>query len=266
MSGPLVTFLSDYGRRDSFVGLCHAVIAGIAPAARVIDITHDVAPQDVRHGATLLADCMPWLPPAVHLAVVDPGVGTTRRPVIVDAGGTLLVGPDNGLLWPAVQALGGPTAVFQLPVPAGTPRTFHGRDVFAPAAARLASGADPAELAAPLDPAGLVALRLPVADLGEEGIHADVLAVDRFGNLQLTARVSLAETAGWQPGARLLVGVGRTALSATLVETFAEVAPGEVAVLADAFGRLQVAVNRGSAAELLSARAGDPLRIRPRIG
>lgn len=254
----LITFLTDYGLVDPFVGLCHAVLAYRAPHARVVDLTHAIGPQDVRHGAVVLADCIPHLQPAVHLAIVDPGVGTQRRPVVVAAGGALLVGPDNGLLWPAVQRLGGASGAFEIRDRAPGPwRTFDGRDVFAPTAARLASGAPPEALGPPVPTDALTQLRLPTARTSAGRIEAEVLLADRFGNLQLAATTADLDDAGLKPGAAVVVNARR----AVCVRAFAEVAEGELGLLPDAFGRLQLAVNRGSAARALGLAVGEVAAI-----
>lgn len=250
----VVTFLTDYGLADVFVGLCHAALVTGAPHARVVDLTHAIARQDVCHGAGVLADCMPFLPPAVHLAVVDPGVGTVRRPVVVAAGDALLVGPDNGLLWPAAERLGGAAAAWGIAVAQARPAvTFDGRDVFAPAAARLAAGADPDAVGPRLGVEALHRLTLPEATVAAGVLQAEVVHADAFGNVQLSARAADLEAAGLPPGAGLIVA-GRPA---TRCETFADVAGGDLAVLPDAFGRVQVAVNRGSAAVALGLSPGD---------
>lgn len=262
----IVAFLSDYGLHDPFVGLCHAVMAALAPGIRVVDLSHAVEPQAVRQGALLLADCLPWLPPpVVLLAVVDPGVGTDRRGVVV-AGGAgegrrLLVGPDNGLLLPAARAAGGVTGAWSLPPASGSARTFDGRDVFAPAAARLGSGAAPEAVGTPIDPEGLAALDLPAAQVSAGTVRAQVGHVDRFGNVQLIARPGELEVAGLAPGTPVSVTAGVTTVAGTLAEVFADVPVGQVAVLPDAFGRVQVAVNQGSAARRLGAGPGDTVVV-----
>jgi S-adenosyl-L-methionine hydrolase (adenosine-forming) len=244
----LVTFLSDYGLADPFVGLCHALLAYRAPHTRVVDLTHGIRPQDVRHGAIVLADCVDHLPPAVHLAVVDPGVGTGRRPIVIAAGNVLLVGPDNGLLWPAAARLDGPAGAWVITTrSAGPSRTFDGRDVFAPAAARLASGEDPDTVGLPVAVDTLFKLHLPTANVAAGRIESEVLLTDRFGNLQLSATTADLDAAGLAPSMRLEVQ-GRPA---TCCSTFAEIPQGELGLLPDAFGRLQLAVDRGSAAQVL---------------
>jgi hypothetical protein len=260
-----VAFLSDYGLTDPFVGICHGVIARITPSARVIDLSHGVPPQDVRAGAVQLADSVAYLPPAVMLAVVDPGVGTSRRGVVLvcGAGGALLVGPDNGLLWPAAEALGGVRSVFVLDNPAYqlTPlsRTFHGRDVFAPAAAYLAGGLPAERLGSRVDADGLVRLVLPGPVPREDGLDATVLLVDRFGNLSLDARPA---DLGAALGATVELRGGAGRWTATVAATFAEAAPAELALIEDASGRLAVAVNQGRAVDRLDAVPGTVLSVR----
>ncbi|HET8975654.1 MAG TPA: SAM-dependent chlorinase/fluorinase, partial [Solirubrobacterales bacterium] len=186
-----ITFLSDYGEEDEFAGVCRAVITQIAPDAPLVDLTHGVGRQGIRQGALALANALPFCPPGVHLAVVDPGVGTARRPVAVTTmqEGRFLVGPDNGLLWPAIERFGGAARAIDLsrspfrlePVSA----TFHGRDLFAPVAAHLAIGARLDEAGEKFEPAELTRLELPqpVVEGGRAVAHA--LYVDRFGNVTL---------------------------------------------------------------------------------
>src|SRR5215469_9789506 len=185
-----ISFLTDYGLEDGFVAACHGGAARIAPAARIIDITHLVQPGDVRRGAAVLAQTVGYLPPAVHVAVVDPGVGTARRAVAVAAGGSILVGPDNGLLSWSVGALGGARAAVQLtngelwlhPVSA----TFHGRDIFMPVAAHLAAGLELGQAGEEISVADLVALPAPTSRLHNGAAEGEVMSIDRFGNVQLS--------------------------------------------------------------------------------
>src|SRR5207302_5834762 len=185
-----ITFLTDFGLRDDFVGTCHGVIKRIAPDVEIIDITHGLEPGRVLQGALVLANALPYMPVGVHLAVVDPGVGGSRRALALrDADGRLYVGPDNGLLVPAAERLGGIAEAYELANPAyaleSVSRTFHGRDLFSPAAAHLALGVDPAELGPPIDPGALAHIDLPQPDVGANRIRATILYVDRFGNVQL---------------------------------------------------------------------------------
>jgi S-adenosylmethionine hydrolase len=249
-----VSFTTDYGLADGFVATVKGVIAGIAPDVTVIDVTHQVPAQDVRRGAAVLAQTAPWLPPAVHLAVVDPGVGTRRRGIAVVAARGVLVGPDNGLLLAAADALGGTTAAYELADPAyrlaEVSATFHGRDVFAPAAAHLCLGLDPARLGPPVaDP---VRLPPPIVHIGPGEVRAEVLSVDGFGNVQLAA----TDLAGLSGPVRVEGG------PATVGRTFADVPDGELVVLADSAGHVAIAVNRGSAAARLGVEPGDVVEIR----
>jgi S-adenosyl-L-methionine hydrolase (adenosine-forming) len=267
---PIVTFLSDYGLTDNFVGICHGVIARICPDARVIDITHGVPRHDVRAGAVLLAESLPYVPAGVHLAVVDPDVGAQRRAVALECGdGRRLVGPDNGLLWLAADASGGVVQAtdiagsrFRLaPVSA----TFHGRDIFAPVAAQLAAGTPLGETGDPLDPDELVTLTLPGPRHDGGGLVAHVRYVDRFGNVQLNARhVDLADSGlrlGRPVSMRLADG---SVQAAQYVRTFSDAPPGELLVYEDASQRLAVAVAHGDAAQTLGVAVDDELELRPR--
>src|ERR671936_2350850 len=200
-----VTFLSDFGLEDGFVGTCHGVIKLIAPEVQIIDLTHGIPPQNVLHGALVLAKTLEYVPPGVHLAVVDPGVGGARRPLALEDGeGRLYVGPDNGLLVPAAEAGGGIAAAHELANPRyalqPVSRTFHGRDLFAPAAAHLALGVPPAELGPPLDLEVLVRLSVPEPEVVPPRVGATALAVDRFGNVQLNLAPDALGRAGAQPG------------------------------------------------------------------
>lgn len=265
-----ITFLSDYGLADEFAGVCRAVIAGIAPGARVLDITHGIAPHDVRHAATVLANALPYAPAGIHLAVVDPGVGSPRRALAVRVADAdrVLVGPDNGLLWPAIVRFGGAAAAVDIsrsparlePVSA----TFHGRDIFAPVAARLALGAEPAELGDEIATDSLVELELPGPTI-EPGarLRATVGGLDRFGNAALIASAEQADEAGLKPGRPLTVEAGAGTWEAVYARTFADVAEGELIAYLDSDARLALAVNRGSAAQRLGLRAGDEVTLRP---
>ena len=249
-----VSLTTDYGTLDGFVAAVKGVIAGIAPDVTVIDVTHQVPAQDVRRGAAVLAQTAPWLPPAVHLAVVDPGVGTQRRGLAVVAARGVLVGPDNGLLVPAADALGGMTAAYELVDPAyrlaDVSATFHGRDVFAPAAAHLCLGLDPARFGPPVTDA--VRLPEPTVHIGQSEVRAEVLSVDGFGNVQLAA-TELGGLAG---------AVQVQGRPATVGRTFADVPAGELVVLPDSAGHVAVAVNRGNAAAWLGLEPGDIVEIR----
>jgi S-adenosylmethionine hydrolase len=247
-----ITFLSDYGRTDEFVGVVHSVIRAIEPGATVVDLTHDIAPYDVRAGGLALARSVGYLCPGVVLAVVDPGVGTDRRAVAVEVGDgmSVLVGPDNGLLAPAVAMCGGASRAvhltnpeYQLPAPGAT---FAGRDVFGPAAAHLAAGVALTDLGDEIDPIGLLPGMLPVSHLDDEGLHAEVLWVDRFGNAQLN--VDPDEIAGW--GDRVRLQAGDLDRSARVCGTYGDLGTGEIGLVVDSSGLVSVVVQQGSAAAL----------------
>lgn len=260
-----ITFTSDYGLEDHFVGVCHGVMARVAPRARVIDVSHGVGAQDVRQGALVLAQAMPYLPRAVHLAVVDPGVGSGRGMVAVEAGGELLVGPDNGLLVWAAEALGGVGRVHALQEPAyrlaAVSATFHGRDVFAPAAAHLAAGVEPGALGPELDPGGLVRLERAGARVDGDRVGTSVVAVDHFGNLALDLRRDDLARTGIAVGDPVEVRVGGGAHRLVFAETFSSVPAGDLVLHEDSFGSLAVAVNLGRAAERLGAGPGDRVEL-----
>jgi S-adenosylmethionine hydrolase len=267
---PVITFLSDYGHSDEFVGVCHGVIARRCPQARVIDLTHEIPPQDVRHGALVLASAAPYLPAGVHLAVVDPGVGASgvgaRRAVALRAreAGHALVGPDNGLLMPAAEALGGVAEAADISRSperlAGMSATFHGRDLFAPVAAALAGGAQLSQVGRPLDHSRLCPLELSRASVRSGALHTRVLRSDHFGNLVLDARgADLSELGA---GAEVAVHHGRGVHVARRARAFADVPQGELLLYEDSQRLLSLAVNRGSAADLLGAGAGAQLEVR----
>jgi S-adenosyl-L-methionine hydrolase (adenosine-forming) len=260
-----LTFITDYGLDDGFVAACHGVAARIAPGARIIDITHLVPPGDVRRGAAVLAQTMPYLPPAVHVAVVDPGVGTTRRGIAVEAGDAILVGPDNGLLSWAVAALGGVRRAVQLtngefwlhPVS----QTFHGRDIFVPVAAHLAAGADLSSVGTELDTGDLVTLPAPTSRVHDREAEGEVMSVDRFGNVQLSIAASDADRIGIGFGSQLVVRCGHRQLTVPYLETFAAVAPGELVAFTDSAGLISLAVNAGDAAQQLGLPPGAHVRL-----
>lgn len=267
-----ILFLSDYGLKDPFVGTCHAVIARIAAEARVIDLTHSIARQDVTGGALALAGAAGYAPEdAVFLAVVDPGVGSERRRIVVGSGGCLLVGPDNGLLCLAWERLGGATGAWEITsrevmLPTVS-ETFQGRDVFAPAAARLAAGLPPEEVGPALDPRELVRIEVPAPEIEDGAIRSDVIGVDRFGNLQLSAGPEDLETAGLEKVPQLELGWSTYHVTVRRVRTYRDVGAGEFALLVDSSGRLAIATNLGSAAEDLAIGRGDQVTLSsPREG
>lgn len=262
-----ISFLSDYGHADEFVGVVKAVIRQLAPHVTVVDLCHGVAPHDVRAGALMLARAVQYLPSGVVLAVVDPGVGTERRAVAVetgdDAGPTLFVGPDNGLLAPAVAMAGGARRAvaltnpeYQLASPGGA--TFAGRDVFAPAAAHLCNGVDLAELGDPVDPGTLLPGLLPVTRVDDDGaLVAEVLWVDRYGNAQLNVDPDEIDAMG----ERVLLRFRDEVRVARRARAYADIGPGEVGLVVDSYGLVSVCIDRGSAAEVLRLRPGDTVRL-----
>lgn len=267
-----ITFLSDYGYRDEFAGVCRAVIARIAPGAQVIDLTHGIRRHAVREGATVLANALPYAPPGVHLAVVDPGVGSDRRPIAVRvaADDRILVGPDNGLLSTAIARYGGAVEVADLsaspfrlqPVSA----TFHGRDLFAPVAARLALGASLAEAGSPIGPAAVREAPGPAPRIEAERAVAHAIAVDGFGNVTLDlAPDDLDEhPLGRAEWVRVEAPAGGGEARRGL--TFADVPEGRLLLYEDSSGALALAVNRGDAAAALGitvGEAGDEIELRP---
>ena len=266
MAPAFITFLSDFGLQDDFVGTCHGVIKRISPEAEIIDITHGIQPRQVLQGALVLASTVPYMPVGVHLAVVDPGVGSTRRAVVLTGrDGRRYVGPDNGLLVTAAERLGGVGSAHELTSPAHrlepVSATFHGRDVFSPAAAHLATGVEPGELGPPVDPDTLVRLALPVAEVERGRIRATILAIDRFGNLQLNLDSEQLERAGIEPGARLELELRGGRSAALAGRTFSDAAPGETVVYVNPYGSVSVAVSSGDAAHDLSLAPGQELRI-----
>jgi S-adenosylmethionine hydrolase len=270
---PVITFLSDYGQLDEFVGVCHGVMARRCPSARVIDLTHAIPRHDVRSGAIVLRSALPFLPAGVHLAVVDPGVSAVgrhaRRGVAIRTADHdhLLVGPDNGLLMPAAERLGGVTEAVDigesperlLPVS----RTFHGRDIFAPVAAALAAGEPLDAVGDPLPVSELRRIGLPSAIASDGVLTVHVLRNDTFGNLILDATNEQLTGLGVLPGDALTISHAGAVRTARYAATFAEVTPGELLIYEDATRMVALAVNRGSAAALLGAGSDDELTVRP---
>jgi hypothetical protein len=268
---PVITFLSDYGYEDGFAGICHGVMAGICPGARIIDLTHGIGRHDVRAGALILHDSLPYTPVGVHLAVVDPDVGAERRAVALRlADDRRLVGPDNGLLSLAAQAGGGVVEAADIahsryrlePVSA----TFHGRDIFAPVAAQLASGVPVPGVGEPCDPDELVELELPEPRLLPDGVLvAHATYIDHFGNVQLNVGHEQLAAAGLRLGQELDIQVGSgTTYQAHFVRTFADGAPDELLLYEDASRRLALAVSYGDAARRLGLTLDDKLWISAR--
>jgi S-adenosyl-L-methionine hydrolase (adenosine-forming) len=263
-----ITFLSDYGVGDDFAGTCRAVIAKIAPDARVIDLTHGISRHDVRAGASVLADSLPYAPVGVHLAIVDPGVGGVRRGVAVRSGdGHLLVGPDNGLLPPALDVLGGAAEAvdvsdspFGLETPAAT---FHGRDLFAPVAAHLAMGAELSAAGERIDPDELERQAVQMPRLEQHRAFAHVDRIDGFGNVALDLSSDALAGHPLAGAGRVSVGSRRRRRTAARGRTFDDVGEGSFVFYPDSSGRMAVAINRGNAAEALQVRPGDEIELEP---
>ncbi len=260
-----VSFLSDYGTADEFVGVVHSVIRQLAPATTVIDIGHHVAPHDVRGGGLTLARAAQYLAPGVVLAVVDPGVGTARRAVAVEVGDgeSVFVGPDNGLLAPAVAMVGGATRAVELTDPryqlAAPGPTFAGRDIFGPAAAHLCAGVAITALGPEVDTAGLIPATMPITRQEGDLLYAEVLWTDHYGNLQLN--VDPAEIA--DHGDRVELRFDHRVRTGVRRRSYAEVSPGEIGLVVDSYGLVSIAVDRSSAAEELGIGTGDEVVLVP---
>ncbi len=261
-----ICFASDYGYADDFAGACRGVIARVAPEVRVIDVTHGLPQRDVLAGALVLRNSLPYMPDrAVHLTVVDPGVGGPRRPIALrSAGDRLFVGPDNGVLTLAAEADGGAAEAFLLTNQelwvAPLSATFHGRDIFAPVAARLAAGLPLDVVGLPIDAGGLTNLQLPEPRRHRDGLSATAVLVDRFGNVALNLDAARLEAAKLGETVELLTGDER--YLAHVARTFASVRASDIVILIDSYGQASVAVNAGSAAEVLGLEPGDTIRLR----
>jgi S-adenosyl-L-methionine hydrolase (adenosine-forming) len=262
----VITFLSDFGLQDDFVGTCHGVMKRLAPEVEIIDITHGIPPQHVLQGALVLCNTLPYMPEGVHLAVIDPGVGGHRRPLALQTvDGRLLVGPDNGLLMPAADALGGVEDAHELANPAyaldSVSRTFHGRDLFSPAAAHLALGVALKELGPPVDPQALVRLDLPEPEVGQNRIRAVVLYVDHFGNVQLNLKREHLEEAAVLTGVTVELEIALDRYYAVAARTFADARAGDIILYEDAYGNVAIAISGGSAADMFGVGPGQEVRI-----
>lgn len=269
---PFISFLTDFGVGSSAPSVCRGVMLGIAPDARLVDVTHAVRHFAVRDGAFLLARSVPYFPVGVHVAVVDPGVGTARRPIALRAArGDVLVGPDNGVLVPAGEALGGIAEARSLEnrelwLPTVS-RTFHGRDIFSPVAAHLAGGT-PFEAVGPiLDRTAITDLALPGAVAREGGVDTAVLFIDAFGNCRLAGETAdLAAVAALDRGRhfRLIIPGAAEPVVVPWVATFGDVAVGAPLLFEDAdYAGPALAVNQGSAAERFGLELDSPVRLEP---
>jgi S-adenosylmethionine hydrolase len=272
---PFVSLLTDWGLRDPSPAIAHGVILGIAPEAQIIDISHEVEKYNIRHGALLLWSALPFLPVGAHAAVIDPGVGTPRRPIAIEvARGDYLVGPDNGLLVAGAERLGGIVRVHLIENPQShlpvVTATFHGRDLFAPAAAHLALGVPLDAIGPQLDPAGLITLDWPPVVVRDGELETTVIYRDTFGNLKLAGLAAdLADAlVGLERGEMLTVEMAQPGQTRTRVRrqmrwtaTFGDVPPGMLMVLDDSYGRLCIGQNQGNAAATLDLAEGALVRI-----
>jgi S-adenosylmethionine hydrolase len=265
----IVSLLTDYGHEDEFVGICHAVIRGIAPEAAIVDLTHGIPRYGVRQGAIVLRNSLPYVPSGVHVAIVDPQVGTERRGLAVRTGdGRILVGPDNGLLSLAWEEQGGVVEAVDVtrsphrlePVSA----TFHGRDVFAPVAAHLAAGEELAEAGQHVEPGELQAIELPRPQVREGEVGAHALLVDRFGNVSLDVRHDELAGSGLTLGNEIEVEVAGERFIAIFAQTFADVRRGDIVLYEDAHRSLALAINRGDAAATMQLGPDSRVTLRPR--
>jgi S-adenosyl-L-methionine hydrolase (adenosine-forming) len=261
----VVTFLTDFGLEDDFVGTCHGVIARIAPDVRVIDVTHGIEPQAILQGALVLKNTTRYMPIGVHLAVVDPGVGGDRRAIAVRTpDGRTFVGPDNGLLMLAVDDAGIEAAHeltderYRLEE---VSLTFHARDIFSPAAAHLAAGVPIAELGPPIDPSTLVRLHVPEPRVGRSQVSATVLVVDRFGNVSMNLTADNLQPLEADVGDRVEIRLMLDRYYAVVARTFADAAPGELILYEDSYGLVTLAISRGDAARLTGVSVGDEIRV-----
>jgi S-adenosyl-L-methionine hydrolase (adenosine-forming) len=262
-----ITFLSDYGLADEFVGVVHGVIARLCPEARVIDLSHGVPRHDVRAGASTLSRALPYVPAGVHLAVVDPEVGAKRRALALRTleEDRLLVGPDNGLLIPAAERFGGVAEAVEISASAWrlepVSATFHGRDVFAPVAARLAGGGPLAEAGTPMAVDELVPLETTRPRQEQDALVAHVVGSDTYGNATLDATHEDLIARELRLGDAIAVRTGGRRVRGVVARTFSDVGRGGLLLYEDAGGALALAVNGGDATALLGLRPGDEVRL-----
>lgn len=263
-----ITFLSDFGLTDDFVGTCHGVIKMLAPDVEIIDITHGIQPHDILQGALVLEQTLPYMPLSIILAVVDPGVGAGRKPLALrTADNRFLVGPDNGLLSLAAERLGGVEEAVELTCSAySLPRvckTFEGRDLFAPAAAHLCSGVSIDKLGQHVPTGELQQLELPRPELSTDSVTATVVYIDTFGNMQLYLSPDELESTGARRGGNLEVAHGDENWKVPYVYTFDEVKPESLLVYEDSYQRIAFAMNQGNVARIFQIVRGDRIRLRP---
>lgn len=265
-----IAFLSDYGLEDEFVGVCHGVILQITPRARVVDVHHNILRQNIAHGAVVLQQTAPFLAGCLHLCVVDPTVGSGRRAVALQTSwGDIFIGPDNGLMIPAADTAGGIVRATHIiderfmltPVS----KTFHGRDIFSPAAAHVANGVDIRELGPEIPPDELISLEIPTAWVHDDHIHAEVLQVDRFGNLQFNFGWDMLEEVKLHEVVKVEVRIEGNRINVPVGGAFADVEQGEFVLVEDSYRHLSLAVYQGDAAAALRAAAGSTAIVGPTL-
>lgn len=263
----IICFTSDFGMGDTWVGMCHAVVYRACPQARVVDLAHDIQPFDIRKAAAVAASGVWQLPEAIHLVVVDPGVGGSRRDLCLVTGrGTVLVGPDNGVLIPATWRAGGIAEAYAIEPEALTFRaplaTFHARDVLAPAAAALACGVEPSAVGGSVIPDSLVPAPFSPCRREAGGLVAEVVDVEHFGSMRFAVTPDDLSALGGSSDT-LRMSYGHITVDVPIGMTFSDVEEGEPVVLFDSSGWLTLAVRMGSAAEQYGAESGDVWRIAP---
>ena len=264
MKRPVITLLTDFGQRDPYVASMKGVMLSICPEATIIDISHEIPKFDVRAGALVLAQAAPWFPPGtIHVGVVDPGVGTVRRAIAVVSERFIFIGPDNGLLMLAALR-DGLKAVYAIEerdlMLERISRTFHGRDIFAPVAARIASGLDPSEVGPKIS--DYVVPGFARRGLSGDKLFGEVMYIDGFGNIITNVSEDLLELIGASEGSELAIRIGDRRLRLKLHSAYGEVEPGSLLAIVDSWGMLEIAVNLGNAAEKLAVRPGEPVEIR----
>ena len=262
-----VSFLSDYGLRDEFAGVCRAVMLGLAPELRIVDVTHDIPAHDVRAGALALVRAVQYLPDGIVLAIVDPGVGTERRAIAVETESGYFLGPDNGLLAPAVAMIGGADRAVSLTNDeyhlASPGPTFAGRDIFAPAAGYLAAGVPLTDLGEEIDPIGMVPGLISLPNDEDGSIVGEVWWVDHFGNCQLNIDPAELQRLGVDVGGSVELRFGGQARMARWVRAYGDAKPSELVALVDSYGLVSIALDRRSAAEELGLHGGSGITVVP---
>lgn len=262
-----ISFLSDFGNQDEFVGVVHGVVARLAPDVRVIDVNHSIRQGDIRAGALALTRAVQYLPEGVILAVVDPGVGTARRAIAASTSVGVFVGPDNGVLSPAVAMVGGADRIVAIENPEmripSAGETFHGRDVFGPAAALLASGEASLDDCGPdVSPESVTPLLLPLPEVEAGHVTATAWWIDRFGNTQTNVSPDEMALAGISDATTVTVRIGSTEYEIPWVGVYGEVGEGEPLIYVDGSGLIALAVRGGSAAEMLALSEGQPITLK----